>query len=93
MNLDEVIESSKPDPKHKTWWWRINRKDPSTAETLRGLIENFYDGDPETCAKVSSNVHLSRIVSIACEQRGVDITPEGARSWLRNWAATGRKWT
>lgn len=93
MNLDEIIADVRP-PKHsKTWYGRMLLANQDAAQKLRDVIEKFYDGDPEVCRKIVSKVHLARVVSVACEQHGVEITPEGARTWLRNWLESGRKWT
>ena len=92
MSLDETISAAKPAPRNRTWWYYLSKRNPEVAKQLEHLINGFVDGDPEVCAKVHSNTHLARIISIACEQHGVDITPEGARSWLRNTRRPGRPW-
>lgn len=79
MELDDIIASTAPKPQ-KDWYGKLEEVDPSTARSIMNAIEAFFDGESD---RILDTEHLSRVISIAAGQKGVKITPSGAKTWLK----------
>lgn len=79
MDLDAIISGTAPKPQ-KDWYGKLEEVCPETARVLMNAIEAFFEGESD---RILDTEHLSRVISIAAGQKGVKITPSGAKTWLK----------